>query len=222
MDEKFPRENPLPYCQSAGDLLEAGWMAWAFRQWSINRVLKPRAAAPSPDRRQPAKVDGGLTEWCREKAEFLDLPELARRVQVSWNARMQTTAGRAWWPDRLIELNPKLKEQAQEEIWRTLRHELAHLVAYERAGRRRIEAHGPEWRAACAELGIPDEQPFHTLPFKRKRMKRNYAYICPQCLTTIRRVKRISRAVACYACCRKFSGGLFDRRFELLEQKLER
>jgi SprT protein len=195
-------------------------MAWAFRQLALNWGAKPRVAPPSADRRNPAKTDGGLTEWCREKAEFLGLPELAHRVQVSWNSRMQTTAGRAWWPDRLIELNPKLKELPPEEMWRTLRHELAHLVAYERAGRRRIEVHGAEWRAACAELGIPNEQPFHTLPFKRKRMKRNFAYICPQCLTTIRRVKRINRVVACYACCRKHSGGLFDRRFQLLEEKL--
>lgn len=184
------------------------------------RATKLRVAAPSVDRRGRARNDGGLTEWCREKASHLGLHELSRRVSVSWNARMQTTAGRAWWPDRLIELNPKLKEISQEEVWRTLRHELAHLVAYERAGRRRIEPHGPEWKAACAELGIPGEAPFHSLPFKRKRMKRNFAYICPECLVTIRRVRRIERAVACYACCRKFSAGQFDRRFQLLEQRL--
>jgi len=181
---------------------------------------KPKAGLPSPARGISANTDGGLTEWCRENAELLGLPELARRVRVAWNSRMQTTAGRAWWPDRLIELNPKLKELSPEEVWRTLRHELAHLVAYERAGRRRIEVHGAEWRAACAELGIPDEQPFHSLPFKRKRLRRNFAYICPQCYTTIRRVKRIERMVACYDCCRKFNGGLFDTRFRLLEQKL--
>ena len=102
----------------------------------------------------------------------MNLPELAHRVRVSWNPRMQTTAGRAWWPDRAIELNPKLKSLAPEELWRTLKHELAHLVAYERAGRRHTDAHGPEWRVACADLGIPNEQPFHTLPFKRRSFDR--------------------------------------------------
>ena len=195
-------------------------MAWSFRQMEFAWGRKSRAVPPSPSRTSTAKIDGGLTEWCRETAAGMALPELSRRVRVTWNARMQTTAGRAWWPNRLIELNPKLKEQAPEEVWRTLRHELAHLVAYERAGRRRIEVHGVEWRAACAELGIPNEQPFHNLPFKRKRMKRNFAYICPECYSTIRRVKRINRMVACYACCRKHSGGLFDSRFRLQEQKL--
>ncbi len=195
-------------------------MAWMFRRLDLAWGRKPRGLPASPARASVGGADGGLTEWCRETALQLGLPELARRVRVAWNSRMQTTAGRAWWPDRLIELNPKLKELPPEEVWRTLRHELAHLVAYERAGRRRIEVHGAEWRAACAELGIPDEQPFHSLPFKRKRMRRNFAYICPQCYTTIRRVKRIERMVACYDCCRKFNGGLFDTRFRLLEQKL--
>ncbi len=195
-------------------------MAWSFRQLEVAWGKKARAVPPSAAVRSGTKVDGGLTEWCRETAVAMGMPELARRVRVGWNARMQTTAGRAWWPDRLIELNPKLKELPAEEMWRTLRHELAHLIAYERAGRRRIEVHGPEWRAACAELGIPNEQPFHNLPFKRKRMRRNFAYVCPQCSTTIRRVKKIQRTVACYACCRKYSGGLFDSRFRLHEQKL--
>ena len=51
-----------------------------------------------------------------------------------------------WEPDRWIEMNPKLKEFEPEELWRTLKHELAHLVAYERSGRRRIAS----WPAASA------------------------------------------------------------------------
>ena len=171
---------------------------------------------PAPRRTGSLKEDGGLTTWCAESARSLALPELARKVRVFWNPRMQTTAGRAWWPDRSIELNPKLHQCASEEIWRTLKHELAHLVAYERSGRRRIEPHGAEWRAACADLGIPDEQPFHNLPFKRRKMKRNHAYICPNCFATIRRVRPIQRAVACYACCRKFNGGQYHDRFRLI------
>lgn len=164
--------------------------------------------------------DAGLTAWCQEAAQGLSLPELSRRVRVTWNARMQTTAGRAWWPDRWIELNPKLKEFPAEELWRTLKHELAHLVAYERSGRRRIEPHGHEWQIACADLGIPHEQPYHSLPLKRRRMKRNFAYTCPWCLETFRRVRRISRVVACYSCCQKHSAGAFDIRFRLVEEKI--
>ena len=101
-----------------------------------------------------------------------------------------------------------------------MKHELAHLVAYERSGRRRIEPHGKEWMAACADLGIPNEQPFHNLPFKRRRMKRNHTYICPNCFTAIHRVRPIRRTVACYDCCRKFSGGAYHDRFRLIEKKM--
>src|ERR1700687_2873461 len=41
-----------------------------------------------------------------------------------------------------------------DEIERTLRHELAHLLAQFRVGRRRIAPHGAEWRRACRDLGI--------------------------------------------------------------------
>lgn len=158
-----------------------------------------------------------LTHWCAETSWSLSLPALARKVRVAWNPRMRTTAGRAWWPDRTIELNPKLHQCAPEETWRTLKHELAHLVAYERSGRRRIDPHGAEWKSACVELGIPGERSFHTLPFERRRMKRSHAYSCPHCSSTILRVRPIRRVVACYACCRKFNGGRYHDRFRLIK-----
>lgn len=184
-------------------------------RWTSYFGFRP---SPALARRKPDKEDSGLTAWCAEASKGLGLPELGRKVRVSWNGRMQTTAGRAWWPDRAIELNPKLKECAPEELWRTLKHELAHLVAYERCGRR-IEPHGKEWKAACADLGIPNEQPFHNLPFKRRRMKRNHSYICPNCFVMIHRVRPLRRTVACYDCCRKFSGGAYHDRFRLIEHK---
>lgn len=188
--------------------LEFRWTSWL-------RVLR----FPAPLKERPTREDGGLTAWCTEASNDLALPELARKVRVVWNPRMQTTAGRAWWPDRTIELNPKLRDCQPEELWRTLKHELAHLVAYERCGRRHIDPHGDEWQAACTELGIPGEKPFHTLPFKRRRMKRNHSYICPNCLGIIHRVRPIQRTVACYDCCRKFNRGAYHERFKLMKYK---
>lgn len=187
--------------------LEFRWSSWL------------RLAVPEVPRPKAGREDGGLTAWCAETARSLGLHELARKVVVTWNPRMQTTAGRAWWPDRAIELNPKLNECGSEELWRTLKHELAHLVAYERCGRRKIEPHGREWQAACVELGIPGEQPYHTLPFKRRRMKRNHAYICSNCFAVIHRVKPIKKAVACYECCRKFNSGAYHDRYRLIKSK---
>lgn len=165
-------------------------------------------------------TDGELSEWCAGQARTFGLSRLAERVAVTWNPRLRTTAGRAWWPDRVVELNPRLRELPAEELWRTVKHELAHLFAYERAGRRRVQAHGPEWRLACAELGIPGESPCHNLPFEGHRQRRRFSYTCPKCATSIERVRRMRGAVACYPCCRQHSGGEFDGRFRLVERKM--
>jgi predicted SprT family Zn-dependent metalloprotease len=102
-----------------------------------------------------------------------------------------------------------------DEIERTLRHELAHLLAQWRAGRRRIAPHGSEWRQACRDLGIADEARCHNLPFVTKAYSRRYIYRCPNCKEEFPRVRRIRRAIACLACCRKHNGGDFDPRFRL-------
>lgn len=189
--------------------LEFKFPAW-MRSFSTS-VEKSLPATP------PGNADSGMTAWCKEQASAFGLPELARKVTVSWNPRMRTTAGRAWWPARSIEMNPKLKEFSEEEVWRTLKHEFAHLLAYERCGRKKIEPHGIEWRAACTELGIGDEKTYHSLPLKGRKMKRNYAYVCPSCLATIRRVRPMRRAVACYPCCKKHNGGSYHERFRLIK-----
>lgn len=207
-------------CQNRAAVLMAGRMVWVFRQLEFRFGREARGSVREAVEGAVLREDPGLAAWCADAAEGLGLAGLARRVKVSWNPRMRTTAGRAWWPDRVIELNPKLKQLEPEQMWRTLKHELAHLVAYERAGRRRIQVHGPEWELACRELGIGGEKPFHELPFRRRRMRKRFAYICPQCWSTIERVKKISHAVACYDCCRKFSRGQFDPKYRLVEKRL--
>lgn len=189
-------------------------LEFRFPAWLRGSKASTKA---SPQGSDTLHFDPGLTAWCQETAVSLGIPELARKVRVSWNPRMRTTAGRAWWPHRSIEMNPKIRDIGEAEIWRTLKHEFAHLVAYERCGRRRIDPHGPEWRAACAELGIPGEAACHSLPLKSRRMKRNHFYSCPSCLAVIGRVRPFGKAVACYPCCRKYNGGNYHNRFRLVK-----
>ena len=96
---------------------------------------------------------------------------------------MRGRRGTACWRTRRVTLNPKLVEISAEEVSKTLRHELAHLVAQDRAGRRRIAPHGREWRKACADLGIAGEARCHTLPFQARRMKRNSDTVVPPART---------------------------------------
>jgi predicted SprT family Zn-dependent metalloprotease len=134
-------------------------------------------------------------------------------VTVGWNSRMRTTAGIAIASRREIWLNPALRDISEDEVEKTLLHELAHLLAQHRHGRRRIAPHGAEWRQACIDLGIPDEKRTHQLPFVGRRMKRRYRLRCPGCGHSHERVRRPRGRIACLACCRIHNGGRYDERF---------
>ena len=159
--------------------------------------------------------DPVLEETAR-RLVFPLIPELCNRLVVGWNSRMRTTAGVAvsWrWE---IWLNPALQVISEEEVHRTLLHELAHLVAQYRSGRRRIAPHGDEWRQACRDLGIPGEGRTHQLPFEGRRMKRKYLLRCPVCGDSHARVRRPKRRIACLACCRLHHGGRYHERFRFI------
>lgn len=142
---------------------------------------------------------------------------LAARVTVKWNARMRSTAGMASAAKSLVTLNPRLIEFGWTEIDRTLRHELAHLLAHDRAGRRRIAPHGVEWRRACESLGLTDEKRCHELPLPRRRMQPRHHYQCPSCMVVISRVRPLRKKSACLACCRCHSRGRYDERFRFVK-----
>jgi SprT protein len=179
----------------------------------------PRPAFAEPDSTPPESPatgeDAALTEQCRTLLRGLDLEGAAGLVRVCWNARMRSTAGYASYPAWRIELNPRLRE-FEGQVERTLRHELAHLIAYHRSGRRRIEPHGPEWRRACADLGIPDESACHRLPLPRREVRRKFAYACACCGLIVRRVKKFRRHTACRACCSKHNRGQYDARYRFV------
>lgn len=140
---------------------------------------------------------------------------MAAKVRVEWSARLRSAAGRAECDKARVVLNCRLTAHGEGEIDRTLRHELAHLLAQARAGRRRIAPHGKEWRRACADLGIADEARCHNLPFPIRRLKRRYLYSCPSCRRDFPRTRRLRRSSACLACCRAFNRGRYDERFKL-------
>jgi SprT protein len=156
-----------------------------------------------------------LQDRARSILRALDAGILTDRVRVEWNERMRTTVGRADFRRCLVSLNPALQEFGPAEIDRTLRHELAHLLAHFRFGKRRIQPHGREWRKACCDLRISGERAGHTLPLVGRSLRRRFIYHCHNCQGHFPRVRRIRRATACLACCRKFSGGNYDERFRL-------
>lgn len=178
----------------------------------------PQRASGPPTPAYDEKLDGRDTILEHQGREWLDRlgqHEGAMKLRVEWNRKLRSTAGYARWPMWRVELNPRLVD-FEGQVERTFKHELAHLIAYSRAGRKRIEPHGPEWHRACADLGIPDETARHTLPLPRSRQTRHLVYQCPACGVKVERVKRFQRYTACLACCRKHNGGRYDARFQFV------
>jgi SprT protein len=178
--------------------------------------LLPEVTIAGPQLRK--KVDNRrdmlLEKLCRQLLRAASCPEL--RVTVEWNPKLRTTAGLACWRTKTISLNPKLIEISPSEVQRTLRHELAHFLAQQRAGRRQIAPHGIEWRQACKDLGIPNESRCHDLPLKRIRFEPRYFYACRECGTTLARVRAMKRHVACLKCCRRHNEGKYHHRFRFI------
>ena len=158
-------------------------------------------------------IDAEIASVEAEAATADSLRQGAARVRVRWNPRMRSTAGTAHAAQALITLNPRLRAFGDAEVDRTLRHELAHLLAHHRAGRRRISAHGSEWQQACRDLGLADEKRCHDLPLPRREMIARHFYQCPHCTTVLRRVRPLRAKSACLACCRRHNRGRYAERF---------
>lgn len=175
-------------------------------------LFNPARSLPRPTKRGRDEI---LEARAFDLLHSLGASAIATEVHVQWSGRLRSTAGRADYRRKLITLNPRLCEHGTPEIERTFLHELAHLLAQYRAGRRRIPPHGPQWRQACCDLGIAGEARCHALPFPVQRRRRPYLYRCPKCARDFPRVQPIRRGLACLACCRRFNRGRYDKRFQL-------
>jgi len=186
--------------------------------WTPFESMRELEPVETPAEKEESVLDGrdeALEEQARALLHALELPGGAKLVTVTWNARLRSTAGYARYPKWEVELNPRLRE-FEGQVERTLKHELAHLIAYHRCGRRRIEPHGREWRQACADLGIAGEKAQHRLPLPRNAIERKFAYACPACRTVVHRVRKFRRPTACLQCCNRHADGHYDGRFRLV------
>jgi SprT protein len=166
------------------------------------------------DRGYNSKPNVDLEQLARDLLRANGADRIATQLRVEWSSRLKTAAGCVDYRGKLISLNLQLFKYP-DELDRTLRHEVAHILAQFRAGRRRVLPHGIEWQQACRDLGIGDEKRCHNLPLPVSKQARRYLYKCPNCQRDFPRVRRIKRAVACLACCRAHNRGEFDERFRL-------
>lgn len=158
-----------------------------------------------------------LWHFSHDALKKIGQDNLAESFSIAWNPRMRSTAGRAMLNTLKIEMNPRLLEISHEEVYRTVLHELAHLVAWKRDGER---GHGTAWRAACTELGIPGEKSTHSLPLPVRKQRKQWRYKCTHCGEAFDRVRRIKAESACHHCCKKYNKNRFTRRYLLEEFRL--
>ena len=190
----------------------------------VPRVVDPRlgsvvSSSPAAFLQVPEGdfTQAGLETAARQLLTAIGCSTLAPQVKVRWNRRLRTTAGLASYGNLTVSLNPRLIAFGMEEVNRTLRHELAHLLARFRAGRQRIQPHGLEWRQACLDLGLTDEKRCHELPLPRRRIERKYVYRCRNCHMEVRRVRPFRKTVACLKCCRAHNRGRYDERYRFVK-----
>ena len=110
-----------------------------------------------------------------------------REVEVVWNGRLSTTAGRAFVRRGRIELNPRLLARVPEEVEGVLIHEAAHVAAFRLFGPN-IPAHGRHWRSLMRHAG-QEPRVTHKLPVDglrrqvkaRSRSRYLYLRLCEAC-----------------------------------------
>lgn len=143
-------------------------------------------------------------------------------VEINWNARLRTTAGRAMYKYRgeellALEFNPYLAAQNWEDFRsRTVPHELAHMACYKWYGGR--TGHDSRWRSVMRDLGA-DATRCHSYDCSGlERVDRRPAtVICPNCGEAVYigpvRTKRVLAGTRRYihtAC-----GGILDSRCKI-------
>ncbi len=106
---------------------------------------------------------------------------------IEWR-KYRTTAGTAHFFERKIALSALILT-TEERLRTTLLHEYAHLLAFHRHGKRG-RGHGPAWRQAMADLGLPPEV-HHRLDCKRNQSQQVVLYRCARCHEIFERRRRM-------------------------------
>lgn len=137
-----------------------------------------------------------------------------RGVDVVWNPRLRTTAGRFVYPRGTsgaprIEINPRYAAAGgRAALLDVLKHELAHYHLWSLG---RPSGHTPEFYALARAWGFARHARRDLLPPSPPR----WQYVCPACGRAFRRARRIPRPASCGACSPSY-----DPRFRLIEQRL--
>lgn len=107
---------------------------------------------------------------------------------LEWK-KLRVTAGQAFYGRKLTLSDIVLK--TEEQLRSTLIHEYAHLLAFERAGKRG-KGHGLVWRQAVIDLG-GEPSIYHQYPCKRNQRRQTVTYRCVSCGVSFDRNRRLGK-----------------------------
>ncbi len=158
-----------------------------------------RAAIPPNSDPEPVALpdEEELEARARELFSLWGVIDRLAHVEVLWNRRLRTSAGRAHLRTIQIHLNPRLLSRVPERIDEVLTHEAAHLAVALVHGRR-ARHHGPEWVALMTAAGH-DANRTHDFPVAGLYHGRSYfLHLCLECgHRRILGVAQVSKACAC-------------------------
>ena len=148
-------------------------------------LLAPRRVAPSlwvvTETELPTPES--MARRCAELFAQWGVADTA--VDVRWNGRLSTTAGRAFVRRGCIELNPRLLARVPEALDGVLVDEAAHVAAHRLYGEG-VAPHGRHWRALMRRAGH-EPRVTHRLPVdglrRRRRAQAGYLFLrmCDAC-----------------------------------------
>lgn len=94
--------------------------------------------------------------------------KIGKMPTIKMNARLTSTAGRAWLEDNYIDLSCYLMERYPAEFRDdTIPHELCHHIAYRLYS---DKGHGPAWKNTMRVMGLKDER-LHKMVTKSQAQK---------------------------------------------------
>jgi predicted SprT family Zn-dependent metalloprotease len=142
----------------------------------------PRAATPPDSDPDPVDLpdEEDLEARARELFTLWGVVDRLAHIEVLWNGRLRTTAGRAHLRTIQIHLNPRLLARVPDRIDEVLTHEAAHLAVALIHG---LDArhHGPEWAALMAAAGHEAKRT-HDFPVAGLLRTRSYfLHYCAAC-----------------------------------------
>lgn len=136
---------------------------------------------------------------------------IPRNFRIELNPKLRRLTGRITYGARLIEIATyHFHEYGLPDAIATLEHELLHLYLHCKG---LPSGHTPEFKRLAQAMGI---RVFHENEYpKNAPTPYRWLYECPSCARLVSRTRRSGSHLACGVCCRAFTGGRWDRRYEL-------